>query len=56
MVVPVHIESDSPLKFLFNLDMLQICHRGGRAILKLTLQAYNSTRVEYEPSTFEVDE
>lgn len=35
--VPVHIESDSSLKWLSNLDMLQICHRGSRDILKLTL-------------------
>lgn len=40
--VPVYIGSDSSLKLLSNLDMLQICHRGNRDILKLTL-AHHST-------------
>lgn len=35
--VPVYIGSGSSLKLLSNLDMLQICHRGSRDILKLTL-------------------
>lgn len=35
--VPVYIGSDSSLKLLSNLDMLQICHRGSRDILKLPL-------------------
>lgn len=35
--VPVYIRSDSSLKLPSNLDMLQICHRGSRDILKLTL-------------------
>lgn len=35
--VPVYIGSDSSLKLLSNLDLLQICHRGSRDILYLTV-------------------
>lgn len=54
--IPVYIGSDSSLKLLSNLDMLQICHRGSRDILKLPLWAHNSTWAEYKLSIFEVVE